>query len=32
MKIQILLLRLATGMSMDSKCDKKFDIGIRNLQ
>ena len=32
MKSQILLLRLAPGMSMDTKCDKKFDIGIRNLQ
>ena len=32
MKIQILLLRLAPGMSVDSKCNKKFDIGIKNLR
>ena len=32
MQIQILLLQLAPGMSVDTKCDKKFDIGIRNLQ
>ena len=33
MKIQILLLRLAPGMSVDdTKCDKKYDIGIINLQ
>ena len=31
MQIQILLLHLAPGMSVDTKCDKKFDIGMRNL-
>ena len=29
MQIQILLLQLAPGMSVDTKCDKKFDIGIK---
>ena len=28
MKIQILLLRLAPGISVDTKCDRKFGIGI----
>ena len=32
MKIQVLHLRLAPGMSVDTKCDKKFDIGKRNFQ
>ena len=32
MQIQLLLLQLAPGMSVDTKCDKKFDIGIRNLK
>ena len=32
MKIQILLLLLAPGVSVDTKYDKKIDIGIRNLQ
>ena len=31
MQIQILLLQLAPGMYVDTKCDEKFDIGIRNL-
>ena len=33
MQIQILLLQLAPGMSVDTKCDKQFDIGImtRNM-
>ena len=30
--MQILLLQLAPGMSVDRKSDKKFDNGIRNLQ
>ena len=31
MQIQILLLQFAPGMSVDTKFDKKFDIGITNL-
>ena len=31
MQIQILLLQLAPDMSVDTKCDNKFDIEIRIL-
>ena len=32
MKIQILHLHLASAMSVDTKCDSKFCIRIRNFE